>query len=76
MLEKIFSSSTIPLLNRAMDVASDRDTIIADNIANEDTPNFKRRELIFEEKLKKSWIVKQIMVNLVLAIPVIFRSEG
>lgn len=53
MLEKIFSSSTIPLLNRAMDVASDRDTIIADNIANEDTPNFKRRELIFEEKLKK-----------------------
>lgn len=53
LLEKIFSSSTIPLLNRAMDVASERDTIIADNIANEDTPNFKRRELIFEEKLKK-----------------------
>ncbi|MEN6350756.1 MAG: flagellar basal body rod protein FlgB [Syntrophomonas sp.] len=53
MLEKIFSSSTIPLLNKAMDVASDRDTVIADNIANVDTPNFKRRELIFEEKLKK-----------------------
>lgn len=53
LLEKIFSSSTIPLLNKAMDVASERDTVIADNIANEDTPNFKRRELIFEEKLKK-----------------------
>lgn len=53
MLEKIFSSSTIPLINRAMDIATERDTIIADNIANDDTPNFKRRELVFEEKLKK-----------------------
>lgn len=53
LLEKIFSSSTIPLLNKAMDVASFRDTVIADNIANVDTPNYKRREVIFEEKLKK-----------------------
>ena len=53
MLEKIFSSSTIPILNKAMDVSIYKDTVIADNIANVDTPKFKRREVIFEEKLKK-----------------------
>lgn len=53
LLEKIFSSSTMPLLNKAMDVAAERDTVIADNIANVSTPNFKRRDVIFEEKLKK-----------------------
>lgn len=53
MLEKIFTSSTIPYLSKAMDAAMLRDTVIANNIANVDTPRFKRREVIFEQKLKK-----------------------
>lgn len=31
-----------------------RNDVIADNIANADTPKFKRREVIFEEKMKKA----------------------
>ena len=36
------------LLERSMDVESQRRKVIADNIANADTPNFKRSEVTFE----------------------------
>ncbi len=54
MLEKLFNSPTQWMLNKSMDVASLRNEVIADNIANVDTPRFKRREVIFEENLKKA----------------------
>ncbi|MGE5392106.1 MAG: flagellar basal body rod protein FlgB [Deltaproteobacteria bacterium] len=54
MLEKLFSSPTQWMLNKSMDVAALRNEVIADNIANVDTPKFKRREVIFEENLKKA----------------------
>lgn len=54
MLEKIFENKTHILLNKAMDVANLRNDVIADNIANVDTPGFKRQEVIFEEKIKKA----------------------
>lgn len=53
MLEKIFSATTMPVLNKAMDISMLRDTVIANNIANVETPYFKRSEVIFEKKLKK-----------------------
>lgn len=53
MLEKIFNSPTQWMLNKSMDVAALRNEVIADNIANVTTPKFKRREVIFEENLKK-----------------------
>ncbi len=53
MLEKIFTSPTQYLLNKGLDTASVRSKVIADNIANVDTPKFKRREVIFEENIKK-----------------------
>lgn len=52
MLERIFDTPTQWVLNKSMDVASLRNEVIADNIANVDTPKFKRREVIFEENLK------------------------
>lgn len=54
MLEKLFNSPTQWMLNKSMDVAALRNEVIADNIANVDTPKFKRREVIFEENLKKA----------------------
>ncbi|NLB89475.1 MAG: flagellar basal body rod protein FlgB [Syntrophomonadaceae bacterium] len=51
---KLFDTPTIKLLNKSMDVTSYRNTVIADNIANVDTPNFKRREVIFEDNLQKA----------------------
>jgi flagellar basal-body rod protein FlgB len=53
LLERIFNSKTQVLLNKAMDSASARTDVIANNIANVDTPGFKRSELVFEEKFQK-----------------------
>lgn len=53
MLDKIFNSKTNILLNKAMDNASLRNDVIANNIANVDTPKFKRSEVVFEENMKK-----------------------
>lgn len=53
MLESILNSRTQVLLKKSMDVASLRNDVIANNIANIDTPKFKRREVIFEDKIQK-----------------------
>lgn len=53
MLEKILNSKTQTLINKAMDASSLKNDVIANNIANVDTPKFKRSEVIFEEKIKK-----------------------
>jgi flagellar basal-body rod protein FlgB len=45
---------TVDVLHRTMDVALLRRDIIADNIANADTPNFKRSTLNFEASLKRA----------------------
>ncbi len=42
------------LLNRAMSAESLRHTVITDNIANVDTPNFKRSEVVFEAELERA----------------------
>lgn len=41
------------LLEKGMDVAVTRRNVIADNIANADTPHFKRSEVSFEAELKR-----------------------
>ena len=45
---------TLDLLHRNMDVSVVRRSIIANNIANSDTPNFKRSTLNFEAELKRA----------------------
>ena len=42
---------TLDILHRSMDVAMLRQDVIADNIANADTPNFKRSFVNFESQL-------------------------
>lgn len=54
MLERIINSGTQVLLQRTMDVSSLRNEVLADNIANIDTPGFKRKEVIFEDKLRNA----------------------
>ncbi|MFW5684249.1 MAG: flagellar basal body rod protein FlgB [Spirochaetota bacterium] len=43
---------TLDIVHRSMDVSMVRQDVIADNIANADTPNFKRSEINFESQLK------------------------
>ena len=47
-------SKTVDILGRAMDVTVLRNNVIADNIANSDTPNFKRSYVNFESQLKRA----------------------
>ncbi len=45
---------TVDILHRTMDVSLLRRSVIADNIANADTPNFKRSVINFESQLKRA----------------------
>jgi flagellar basal-body rod protein FlgB len=48
----IFGKTDVPVLNKALDAYAMRQKSIADNIANADTPGYKRSEVSFEEDLK------------------------
>lgn len=45
--------SNINLLTRALDASWKRNEVIANNIANAETPNFKKSTVLFEEILKE-----------------------
>lgn len=45
---------TVAILQRGMDVASLRREVIANNVANANTPNFKRSTVNFEAQLKRA----------------------
>jgi flagellar basal-body rod protein FlgB len=45
---------TMDILHRTMDVSMIRQQVLADNIANADTPNFKRSTVNFEAELKRA----------------------
>ena len=47
-------STTVDILHRLMDTQLLRQSVIADNIANSDTPNFKRSEVNFESELRRT----------------------
>jgi len=52
MLDRIFNSGNEQMLMKAMDAANLRSEVIANNIANIDTPGFKKSEVIFSEKIQ------------------------
>ncbi|MFP4362311.1 MAG: flagellar basal body rod protein FlgB [Spirochaetia bacterium] len=45
---------SVDILHRSMDVSLLRRNVTADNIANADTPNFKRSEVNFESELRRA----------------------
>ena len=45
---------TLDIMHRTMDVSLLRRSVIADNLANADTPNFKRSVINFESELKRA----------------------
>jgi flagellar basal-body rod protein FlgB len=50
---------TVAILQRGMDVSTLRREVIANNIANADTPNFKRSTINFEAQLKRALDAEQ-----------------
>lgn len=59
MLERYFNTPNLTALNKALDASTLKGQVIANNIANNDTPNFKRSEVIFEDKLKEALNAKK-----------------
>lgn len=51
MLEQIFNAPSMHYLSRGMEAASLRHGVIANNIANVNTPEFKKSEVLFEDML-------------------------
>lgn len=49
MLNGLFSSSTVPMLEQVVNFAQSRHGVLAGNIANLDTPGYKTRDLSPEE---------------------------
>jgi flagellar basal-body rod protein FlgB len=55
MIERLFHSTTIPVLEQVVTFTQARHGVLAGNVANLDTPGYKTRDLspeLFEEKLK------------------------
>ena len=53
MLEQIVNASTMDYLSRGLTAANLRHEVISDNIANVNTPNFKKSDVVFEDLLAK-----------------------
>lgn len=53
MFSRIFNSPTQKLLANALDGSELRNRVTANNIANANTPDFKRSEVLFEEQLRQ-----------------------
>lgn len=54
MINRLDSSEIMSVVQKALDAASLEHLVIANNLANVDTPGFKRSEVVFPEKLKRA----------------------
>lgn len=54
MIGKFLNTPTQILLNQALNASQLRNDVVANNIANVDTPGFKRSEVIFEENVRQA----------------------
>ncbi len=54
MSDKLFGSRTVDLLKRSLDAYSLRQRVIAENIANAETPDYKAKQVEFEKLLEEA----------------------
>ncbi|MEI8094062.1 MAG: flagellar basal body rod protein FlgB [Spirochaetales bacterium] len=64
MFENTSFGKTVAVLQRSLDVSSLRREVISNNIANADTPNFKRTTVNFEASLKKALDAEKVSPDL------------
>jgi flagellar basal-body rod protein FlgB len=53
MLDGIFSSEVYQILEKSLNASALQQKLISNNIANVDTPGFKRSEVVFQSKLNE-----------------------
>ncbi|ORU00411.1 Flagellar basal-body rod protein FlgB [Anaerovibrio sp. JC8] len=83
MLDQIFNTSTMDYLSRGMSAANLRHEVISNNIANVNTPKFKKSDVVFESLLAKEMgLDKQLGLEMVrthdrhMPIPMRERAEA
>ena len=54
MINRLTSDDMMELVHHALDAASMQHMALSNNIANVDTPGFKRSEVVFSEKLRSA----------------------
>ncbi|MCX6381518.1 MAG: flagellar basal body rod protein FlgB [Armatimonadetes bacterium] len=54
MFDKIFGGDTYIAQTRALDASTLRHQVISHNLANTNTPNYKRQEVLFESQLSRA----------------------
>jgi flagellar basal-body rod protein FlgB len=59
MIDRLFSNEMMAIVQKALDASSLQSRVIANNLANVDTPGFKRSEVLFKEKLKAAMDSRQ-----------------
>jgi len=57
---QLWNNASIKLMEQTLDAATFRQKVIANNVANADTPYFKRSNVVFEELLAKELTKKSI----------------
>lgn len=60
MLESILSSAPSNILEKALAASALRQKMISNNIANVNTPGFKKSEVLFEDKLQEAMSQTQL----------------
>lgn len=63
MLNSLLKSTQLSVLEKALSAASLRHKVISNNIANVNTPNFKKSEVSFEDQLKLAMDVKKPQIS-------------
>jgi len=51
---RLFASDTFRMLEQSLNTSALRQRTIANNIANVDTPNYKAKEVVFKDELKRA----------------------
>lgn len=59
MLNSLLSSTQVSILEKALSAASLRHKVISNNIANVNTPKFKKSEVSFEDQLESAMNLKE-----------------
>lgn len=54
MLDRLFGGENYLIATRALDTAALRHAVSAHNLANVDTPGYKRQEVLFEDALRQA----------------------
>ncbi len=54
MLDQLFSNDTFVALQKGLDASSLRQQVIANNVANINTPGYKKQDVSFEDEFKRA----------------------